>query len=343
MPFYLLVTRAVHLDIVPDASTGTFIRCLKRFAARRGLPRKFVSDNAKTFKAAAKFFEAVFKDNVVQEHLVGQASEWLFNLERAPWWGGAFERMVRCTKRCLRKMVGRANFSYDELLTAITEIESVFNSRPLSYVSASDQDEPVTPSHLMIGRRVLNLPDHLGYLGDPTDEDFSVDSTQLTRRVKHLGNALNHFWRRWRSEYLQELREGHRQLMRKASKCSRVSVGDVVIVHDVSMPRGLWKLGRVQQLIVGQDGHVRGATVRVVSRDRQHVLLRRPLRLLYLLEVGDDVAPSNDQDESTQVSTSAEDEVNPQESLSPPGRPQRTAAKRAEECRRIWIHELKDD
>ena len=44
-----LVTRAVHLDIVCDLSAGTFLRCLKRFAARRGLPRKFLSDNGKTF------------------------------------------------------------------------------------------------------------------------------------------------------------------------------------------------------------------------------------------------------------------------------------------------------
>ena len=27
------------------------MRCLKRFAARRGTPRKFVSDNGRTFKA----------------------------------------------------------------------------------------------------------------------------------------------------------------------------------------------------------------------------------------------------------------------------------------------------
>ena len=36
--FTCLVTRGVHLDIVCDLSTDTFLRCLKRFAARRGLP-----------------------------------------------------------------------------------------------------------------------------------------------------------------------------------------------------------------------------------------------------------------------------------------------------------------
>ena len=80
------------------------------------MPHKFLSDNGKTFKAAAKFLDAVFKDEPIQNQLVTQGSQWVFNVERAPWWGGAFERMVKSTKRCLRKMVGRANFSHDELL-----------------------------------------------------------------------------------------------------------------------------------------------------------------------------------------------------------------------------------
>ena len=73
--FTCFVTRAVHLDAVLDQSTQTFIRCLKQFAARRGLPRKFISDNGKTFKAAAKYIEAVFKDTTVKEYLVGLGSK----------------------------------------------------------------------------------------------------------------------------------------------------------------------------------------------------------------------------------------------------------------------------
>ena len=194
--FTCFVTRAVHLDIVLDMSAETFIRCLKRFAARRGLPHRFISDNGKTFKAASKFLKSVFKDDTVTDHLAEKGCEWTFNVERAPWWGGAFERMVQSTKRCLRKMVGQASLNYDELLTVVTEIESIINSRPLSYTSAGDTEEPLTPSHLLTGRRVLNLPNHLGHLCDPGDEDFDIDSSQLTRRMKHLSNTLNHFWKR---------------------------------------------------------------------------------------------------------------------------------------------------
>ena len=96
-------------------------------------------------------------------------------------------------------MIGRTSFTRDELVTAVVEIEAVINSRPLCYVSATDIEEPLTPSHLIVGRRILSLPDHLGYVCDPGDEDFEVNASQLTKRMKHFASVLNHFWRCWRS------------------------------------------------------------------------------------------------------------------------------------------------
>ena len=42
-------TRAVHLELVPDLHATSFIRALKRFISRRGIPTLIVSDNGKTF------------------------------------------------------------------------------------------------------------------------------------------------------------------------------------------------------------------------------------------------------------------------------------------------------
>ena len=102
------VVRAVHLDIVPDMTAVSFHCSFKRFTARREFPKRFISDNGKTFMAAAKSIRAVLNHPDVQQYSTQVGMEWTFNLEKAPWWGGLFERMVKSTKRCLRKTIGRA-------------------------------------------------------------------------------------------------------------------------------------------------------------------------------------------------------------------------------------------
>ena len=111
--------------------------------------------------------------------------------------------------RCLRKIIGQARFSYDELNSALIEVEGIINSLPLTYVSSDDLEEPLTPSHLLVGRRLLSLPDGVGITED-NDDDFCVSDTTLQKRARHLNNVINHFWNRWVKEYLLELRNAHR-------------------------------------------------------------------------------------------------------------------------------------
>ena len=204
------VTRAVHLDIVPNLTTEAFLRSFRRFSARRGFPCRMISDNGKTFKSASKVISTMLKDPVLQNFFAEIHLKWVFNLERAPWWGGIFERMVRSMKRCLKRTIGRSKLSYDELLTVVTEVEITLNSRPNSYVSSDDLEEPLTPSHLLVGHWLLRLPDPLCAKDlDPTYGEQQPLSFSLTRRMKYLGATLSHFWRRWRREYLTELRESH--------------------------------------------------------------------------------------------------------------------------------------
>jgi hypothetical protein len=72
--------------------------------------------------ALPKLFRS-FKHQEVQQYLTGNNIQWTFNMERAPKWGGVFERMIESTKRCLRKIVGQAKLRYDELITVLTDIE----------------------------------------------------------------------------------------------------------------------------------------------------------------------------------------------------------------------------
>ena len=130
--FTCCTTRTVHLELVPNLSTYTFINCFKRFTGRRGIPMRIISDNGKTFTSASKIIAKIFGDLTVKEHFDAQRVNWTFNLERSPWWGRFFERMMKSAKRCLKKAIGRSSLMYNELTTLITEIETVLNSRPLT-------------------------------------------------------------------------------------------------------------------------------------------------------------------------------------------------------------------
>ena len=53
-----------------------------------------ISDNGKTFKKAAKAIYTLSSYRDVIESSANIGIEWSFNLEKAPWWGGIFERMI---------------------------------------------------------------------------------------------------------------------------------------------------------------------------------------------------------------------------------------------------------
>ena len=269
-------TRAVHLDLVPDMTATSFLRSFKHFSARRGTPARMISDNAKTFKSAATVLRNASESSEMKKYFTQFRIEWRFNLEKAPWWGGIFERMIRSAKRCLRKAIGRSCLTYDELLTLVIEVEAVLNSRPLGYVSSEDTEEPLTPSHLLVGYRVMSLPD----TSVPDDPDYTPEA--LTHRMKHL-KTLTRFWNRWK-EYLLELREFHRTRTQGGINYN-VTKGEVVTVYDEGHPRGLWRLGRIEDVIQSADGGVRGVIVRVASGKGHAKLLRRPLQHIYPLEV----------------------------------------------------------
>lgn len=108
-----------------------------------------------------------------------------------------------------------------------------------------------------------------------------------------------------------------------------------MIVKDDHMPRGQWKLGIVQEIMSGRDGLTRAATVKVVSRDRQQSMLRRPIQLLYPLEIHCESVDTSPTEPTLDPKTPKS-----QPELSKQARPRRAAAKRADEMRREWIAEL---
>ena len=122
--------------------------------------------------------------------------DWTYILPKAQWWGGFYERVVRTMKSSLKKVLGKSWLTFEEMETAVAEVEMMINSRPLTYIQ-DDVHEILTPSHLMLGRRLL------------TNNSFNVftDKSKIdscTKRLQLIAALLKHYLLRFRREYLNE-------------------------------------------------------------------------------------------------------------------------------------------
>ena len=110
--------------------SNKFTTASKRFIARRGFPRLLICDNAKTFIC-----------NAVKSFLLR-------------WWGGFYDSLARSVKMPLKKILGKAKLTYEEMETVLIEVEGVINCHPLTYIYDDDILEPLIPSYLFAGRNV---------------------------------------------------------------------------------------------------------------------------------------------------------------------------------------------
>ena len=266
------LTRAIHLELLPNQTAEEFLLSLKRFIARRGRPEKIYSDNGRTFVAGAKWMKKVMRDEAIQNMLARREIKWQFNLSRAPWWGGQFERMVGLVKQALYKVTGRAVLTWKELTEVVLDIEIALNNRPLSYMEDDIQLPTLTPNVLVYGES-HTIPEQ--------DVD-GIEDKDLRRRARYLKRCKDMLWNRWTGEYIKALRERHN--MKHKTKNQQITEGEVVIIKNEERNRGRWDLGIIVKLITGRDGVVRAAKLRAGKS-----FLERPVQHLYPLELSCDM------------------------------------------------------
>ena len=257
------LTRGIYLEMLLSLETEEFMSSLKRFIARRGRPNTFYSDNGRTFVGAAKLLRTIMADEKLQDYLAHLGIRWKFNLSRAPWWGGQFERLICLVKRALYKEIGCGMLTWAELQDVLLDIEVALNNRPLSYVEDDPQLPVLTPNSLLFGQPNL-LPEL---------EHHHLETPDLRKRAKYIKRCKDVLWKRWTDEYLKSLREQHR--LNHPVKSSTIAVGDVMLIKEDERNRGKWKMGIVDHLITGHDGVVRGAKLRAgksyLERAIQHL------------------------------------------------------------------------
>ena len=240
--FTCSLSRGICLELLPDLTTETFVPCLKRFIARRGRPRVIYSDNGGTFIKAAKWLKKAQKDERVLNHLEENDIKWIFNLSRAPWWGGQFERLIGVVKGAMRKVIGKGILHWNELSEVLLDVENQINRRPLSYVEDDVELPVLTPASFLFQR-----PNQL-----PEAQPHNEENRDLQKRLKLLRNCEDQLWNRWRREYLTALRERHN--MMSGNTGFQVARGDVVIIRTDDKNRGCWPLTVVTETFPGKDG-----------------------------------------------------------------------------------------
>ena len=79
------------------------------------------------------------------------------------------------------------DLSYDELSTVVLDVEAILNSQPLTCLDLDDIVEPLTPSHLISGKRVSSFPI------DRSIEEAENPHQAFNRRDKYLSTNIQNF------------------------------------------------------------------------------------------------------------------------------------------------------
>ena len=145
--FTCMVSRAVHLEAVPDLTSETFLQSLQCLAWKRGSPKVLMSDNATTFVRANKMLSDISCTKEVKEHLAIEGISWQFTPVRAAWFGAVYERLVGVLKKEMIKLIGHSLISFYELTVNLAEIAHIINSRPLVKVG----EEIISPNNILKG------------------------------------------------------------------------------------------------------------------------------------------------------------------------------------------------
>ncbi|XP_059062702.1 uncharacterized protein LOC131855445 [Achroia grisella] len=189
--FICLATKAVHLEVVSTLSTEGFVAALRRFIGRRGRCNVIHADCGTNFVGARNQLSTL-----MEQASSAQKIEFKFNPPTAPHFGGVWEIQIRAAKSHLYRVVGNQVLTFEELSTLFIQIESVLNSRPLCPISSDPNDLSVlTPGHFLTLEPLTAVP----------DEDLSNTKVTRLHRWQLLQSFHQHFWFRWKHEYLNSL------------------------------------------------------------------------------------------------------------------------------------------
>lgn len=160
--FVCMKTRAIHLDIVDNLRSSSFIACFESFVSRRGHCYKLYSDNGTSFIGAEKAIATAYKrwqEEGIVDRIARTGTQWKFMTPAAPHQGGIYEAAVKSMKFHLKRIVGARIMERRQFARLLDRIEAVLNSRPLTPLTDDPNDlRALTPEHFLIGEEIVAPP-----------------------------------------------------------------------------------------------------------------------------------------------------------------------------------------
>ncbi|XP_025262983.1 uncharacterized protein LOC105254436 [Camponotus floridanus] len=280
--FVCLCSRAIHLEVASDYSSDAFLAAFRRFVSRRGLCEEIYSDCGTNFVGADRQLRELFRASSsdgrrISQAVIKEGISWRFNPPSAPHFGGLWEAAVKSTKHHLRRVIGEATLTFEEMSTLLAQIEACLNSRPLQALSDDPDDlSALTPGHLLIGAPLLAVPEPSSAERSPS----TLSRWQLLQRMR------DHFWQRWSQEYIHALASRPKWLKAELAP----EIGALCLIRSESTPPTRWPLARIIRLHPGSDGTVRVVTVRTSTSE----LVRPIVKLVFLPGVKEAHTPADE-------------------------------------------------
>jgi len=132
--FTCLTSRAIHLEMAYGLDTDSFLKEFYHMANPRGLPEEMISENGTNFIGAVRELKELIEQldqDKIEKSAANKGIKWSFNPPGAPHFGGVHETMIKSAKRPTYAILGTADVTDEELMTAFMGAEALTNSRLL--------------------------------------------------------------------------------------------------------------------------------------------------------------------------------------------------------------------
>ena len=252
MVFACPSTRLVNLQVIEGKSTGCILDGITRLSCEIGIPKYLLIDDDDGIKKALRELEVDIRDLKHQLH-----REKGIVFEVCPVSGhnqhGQVERVIRSIQESLNDCgVQKLRLHATSLQTFAKLVENTYNNAPIGYSYGRDADngpilKTISPNMMRVGRNNERALE--GNFRLP------VGGYEMVEKVDKLYQA---WYKLWKDSVIPKLIRQPKWF--KTDK--HLQKGDLVYFEkDPSKLSSVWIMGRVDQVIRGDDGLIREATV----------------------------------------------------------------------------------